>query len=374
MLKSLLAGALLLALHSQARGAGILELLGDADVILLGEGTAAPSPRAGAVALHVRAAAVFKGSVAVGSTLEMVFPEWKGGVTSGLVPSVPPRPGSYGLWFLKLREGTEYGAIPLEGKEDFTHYHKPVGFYVPRSWIPPTGVSVERVLLQAVLERYWDDLANPRYSDSRRIPGERWLTQSLQYAYLYGAHDAALKVVEEMIKSGTAAERNLGALIGIRMSHDPAMGWLERNLEGIRSDQEMLADVLYALELHYKPNSSQGLVRIGNLILQNQKSQIAGLDLALAKSLGKVTEPPRGLPDKAMLPLAALLLDSPDPAASRRASHQFYKYAMTRIKDSFFNEGFRSHSGLSEKASAAENADFWRGWWADNQRSLKPQN
>ena len=47
---------------------------------------------------------------------------------------------------------------------------------------------------------------------------------------------------------------------------------------------------------------------------------------------------------------------------------------MTRIKDSFFNEGFRSHSGLSEKASAAENADFWCGWWADNQRSLKPQN
>ena len=121
----------------------------------------------------------------------------------------------------------------------------------------PTGCS--RALL--------DDLANPRYSDRRRIPGECWLTQSLQYAYLYGAHDAALKVVEEMIKSGTAAEGNLGALIGIRMSHDPAMGWLESNLEGIRSDQEMLADVLYALELHYKPNSSQGLVRIGNLML-----------------------------------------------------------------------------------------------------------
>ena len=228
------------------------------------------------------------------------------------------------------------------------------------------------MLLQAVLERYRDDLTNPRYSDRHRVPGESWLTESVQYAYLYGAHDTALEVIEEMMKSGTAAERNLGALIGIRMSHDPAMGWLESNLEGIRSDQKMLADVVYALELHYNPNSSQGLVRIGNLILQNRKSQIAGLDLALAKSLGKITGPPRGLPDKAMLPLAALLLDSPDPAASRRASHQFHKYAMTRIKDSLLNEGFRSHSGLSEKASAAENAAFWRGWWADNQASLKP--
>jgi hypothetical protein len=62
-----IAGALLLALHPQAKGAGILELLGDADVILLGEATAAPSPRAGAVALHVRGDAVLKGSVAVGS-------------------------------------------------------------------------------------------------------------------------------------------------------------------------------------------------------------------------------------------------------------------------------------------------------------------
>ncbi len=369
IVKSLLAGALLLALQPHANGAGILEMLNGADVIVLGEATAAPSPREGVTALSVIGDTVLKGSVAVGSPMEVVFPEWKGGVTSGPAPAVPPRPGTYGLWFLKLKGGTEYGAIPADGKDDFTHYHEPVGFSISRSWVPPASASVETVLLRAALSRYRADLADAAYSDRRRVPGESWLVESVQYAHLYGARDAALKIVDEMMGSSTAAEQDLGVVVGIRMSHDPAVEWLASNLESIRSDQKLRTDILAALELHYNPQTRNGLARIGNLIRQNQSSQISGLDLALAKSLRKVTGP-RGLPETAVLPIAALLLDSPDPKVSREASHQFYKYAMTRIRGSFSNEGFRSHSGLNEKVSAAENADFWRAWWSENRGNL----
>lgn len=358
IMKSLLLGALSPVLQPFASGAGILELLENADVVVLGEATETPSPKEGVTTLSVSSDIVLKGSTSVGLPIEVEVPEWKGRVMSGPAPAVPPRPGAYGLWFVKV-----------EVTDDLTRYHKPVAFSVSRSWVPPASVSSQTVLLRAVLSRYRTDLADPAYNNRRKVPGESWLVESVQYAHLYGAHDAAVEIVDEMMRSSTAAEQHLGIVLGIRMSHDPAMEWLESNLESILSNQKLRTDILTALELHHDPQAQNGLGRIRNLIRQNQNSQISGLDLALAKSLWKITGP-RGLPETTVLPLAALLLDSPDPKASRQASHHFYRCAMTRIKGSFLNDDFRAHSGLNEDVSAAENAAFWRRWWSENEGIL----
>jgi hypothetical protein len=81
--------------------------------------------------------------------------------------------------------------------------------------------------------------------------------------------------------------------------------------------------------------------------------------------------------------LAALLLDSPDEQAVRRAAGSFYVYTVRAGKDGtvstdgtdsgihpFKNAQTQAHNGHDETLPASAHADFWRGWWADHQRAL----
>ena len=332
----------------------ILDLASQTDVIVLGEASAAPSAKANTVEFWIRSDSVVKGAVHTGSSVKAVFAELKGGVFSGLVmPVRPPSAGTYGLWFLKSLDSGSYSAIPREGREGLTSYTRRAVVKLPKYWLPPVGASVEQLLLEAALEAYRHDNSN-----------ENLLIQSLQYSVRFGDHRSlSLGVVDKLLDSSTPAESDLGILIGVRMSYDRAAARLERELGRIWRDQRMMGHLIAALTNHFDPSSREGAARVEKLIRQNRKTQIAGIDLALAKSLRKAN-------NKEMLSLAALLLDSSDSEAVRRASHQFYVYAMTTVKDSFFNEGFRSHNGLNEATSATENAEFWREWWADNQADL----
>ena len=181
-----------------------------------------------------------------------------------------------------------------------------------------------------------------------------------------------MKVVDSLLDSPSPEERNIGTLIGVGMSHDPAMARLEGSLEWVRLDQRTMRHILHALANHYNPNSHEGVARVESLLLQNRKTQVAGIDLAIGKSLRKIN-------DRQMLPLAALLLDSADTEAVRRGAHQFYVYSVLARKDAsiskdgkggshpFHNEETKAHTGLNKAMSAAENAEFWREWWTDNQ-------
>ena len=328
-----------------------------------GESSAVPSTKTDKIELAIRADFVLKGGVSVGSSVSAVFPEQKGGVISGIAPPLPPAPDTYGLWFLIRLDGA-YSGIPLEGQEGLTYYTKRVVVELPKFWVPPSGISVEQLLLEAALEAY-------QYNDSN----ERLLIQSLQYARLVGYQDLAERFVSDLLDSPSPEERNIGIVIGVRMSHDPSMARLLGVLESVRLDQRTMGQILHALENHYNPNSRQGLARVESFLLKNRTMQVAGLDLALGKSLRKIN-------DRQMLPLAALLLDSTDPEAVRRGAHHFYVYSVLARKDGsisqdgkggshpFDNEETRAHNGLNEAVSAGENAGFWRQWWADNQTNI----
>lgn len=341
----------------------VLALASEADVVVLGESSAAPSTKTDTVELAIRADSVLKGAVSIGSSVSAVFPEWKGGVFSGMAPTFPPAPGTYGLWFLKQLEGA-YSGIPHEGEQGLTHYTKRVVIELPKSWVPPSGVSVEQLLLEAAREAY-------RHNDSN----EKLLIQSLQYARLFDSQVLALKVLGNLLDSPSPAERNIGTLIGAMMSHGPAMARLEDSLESVRLDLRTMGRILHALTNHYNPNSPEGVASVERLLLQNRKTQVAGLDLALGKSLRKIN-------DRQMLPLAALLLDSSDPEAVRCGAHQFYVYSVLARKDGsiskdgkggshpFHSEETKAHTGANKAISAAENAEFWRKWRADNQADI----
>ena len=375
----LVAAVLLSTARSQIEAAGILELAEEADLVLLGETVPLEATKAGAVKLGVRGEIVLKGDVPPGSLVEMVFLEWKGGVIAGAPPSLPPEPKTYAFWFLKRLESGEYSAIPRAGEEALTFYHKRSGSPVPRSWTPPAGVSAERLLLEATLEFYRSNYyAGPAFESNRRPLGANWMTQSLQYSHLYGARDEALRIVDRLMESTSASERNIGTVIGIRMSHDPAMAQLERNLEFLRLNEKVMGDIRHALEYHYNPNGPQGPMRIENLIRANQRARIPRLDIALSKAVGKLP------PDSSRLPLAALLLDSPEEKAVRHAASRFYGYALLARGDGTVaaggtkerarplrNEQTKAHNGHNEDMPAKVLAEFWRGWWADNQAEVE---
>jgi hypothetical protein len=156
------------------------------------------------------------------------------------------------------------------------------------------------------------------------------------------------------------------------MSQDSALVRLGAELGSLRLD----GDILSALENSYTPK--HGTAQLESLIRQNQKAQVAGMDSALAGALRRV-------PGKTQLQLAALLLDSPDEKAVRRAAGFFYVYTVLAGKDGtvntdgtgsgihpYKNAETQAHNGHDESMLASAHADFWRGWWAENQQSLDP--
>ncbi len=244
---------------------------------------------------------------------------------------------------------------------------------LPKSWVPRAGASVERLLLDATVESY-------RYSFDETFAhtvtpeaARRRLIGSLQHAGRFdSSQEAAFAVLEDLLQSPSVEESDIGLIAGVRMSYDPALADLEANLDSIRLRQRTIGSILFEMETQYNPSSPEGMARVKSLILLNRRVQVPGLDIALAKSLRRIGSDEGNSDARESLPLAALLLESSDPEAVRRAAHQFYVHAMVSSEDgyggkSISHEGIKSHNGLSKKLSAQEQAEFWRNWWADTQ-------
>lgn len=347
--------ALLLAL-SPLRANKILEMANEAETIVIGEGVVDDFQADAPIEFNVRADTMLKGKAALGSSLKAVYPKPDNCcVATGQInfERLAPPSGSYGLWFFQ---------------GDINSYVR-----LPKSWVVPKGVSVEQLLLMAVVESYRQSISDADLI-RRGEPAiaKRRMNNSLQYARRFGAEDIALKVVEELMESASGEEFDIALAVGIGMSHDPALVRFGADLESLRLD----AGILSALENSYTP--TQGTAPLENLIRANQKARVAGLDSALAGALRRV-------PHRAMLPLAALLLDSPDEMAVRRAAGYFHVYTVLAREDgSVSSDGtdsglhpYRSaetqaHNGHDETLPASAHADFWRDWWADRQQPLTP--
>ena len=351
----------------------ILHLAEEADAVLIGE-SAAPSKDENVLTFDIRSSFVLKGDIDLAFPVVAVLPELDegAGAFSGLVlPTRAPRAGAYGLWFLRRLQDGRYSGIANQEGEGLTNFVKTLFIEMPRSWTPETGVEKERLLLEAALESYRYSLDGAFPQQGSPDEARRRLIGSLQHAGRYeSSRGAALDLLDKLLASPSVEQSDIGLVAGIRMSYDSALAHLAANLDSIRSRPDTIGAVLFELETAYDPSSPEGLARIHNLILLNQIIRVPGLDNSLAKSLRNIKNSAHTGVGRESLPLAALLLDSSDPEAVRRASHQFYVYAMVSNDDgyggkSFLHEGIRSHDGLSESRSAQENAAFWREWWED---------
>ncbi len=366
-----LAGLILTAVPIQA--AGILELADEADLIVLGKTVEVPNSSAKTVKLSVAPESVLKGNAGE-SPVQLVFlkPD-PTRLIGGFGPSFPPQPGTRAFWFLRRLPSGEYTAIPRAGEtETLTLYHKRSGSPIPDYWVPPVDLSPVELLLESTVEFYRSNYAGPEAGGTK---GENWLTESLTYANLYGAHDEALKVVDRLLDASPSNERALGLLIGVRMSHEPALDRLTSELNHV--EPRISAEIARALQYDLDIDPDRGPALIESLILFNRQARIPYLDTALAGTLDKL---PLGA---VRLPLAVLLLDSPEEDAVRRAVLKFHSYTQLAGTDGkvsasgskgrtrpFDNERTRGHAGHNEDIPASELAEFWKQWWIDNQAAV----
>ena len=363
-----------LILTAPVQAAGILELADEADLIVLGKTVEVPNNSAKTVKLSVAPEIVLKGDAGA-SPIQLVFlkPD-PTRLIRGFGPSFPPQPGTRAFWFLKRLEGGEYTAIPRAGQtEILTLYHKRSGSPVPNYWVPPVGLSPAELLLESTVEFYRSNYDGPEPGGTK---GENWLTESLAYAHLYGAREEALKIVDRLLDSQSSNERALGLLIGVRMSYGPALDRLTSELDQV--DERVSAEIVRSLQYHLDIDPVRGPALIESLILFNRQARIPYLDTALAGTLNKL---PLG---EVRLPLAALLLDSPEEDAVRRAASKLYGYTRLAGEDGkvsasgskgrsrpFDDERTRAYAGHDKDVPAAAHAEFWKQWWIDNQAAVR---
>ena len=369
----------LAAVGTRAQANQMLDLANQADVIVLGDAVSVSQAAPYTAAYKVRADFVLKGSEPVGSILGTTLSDiGKGLVSDGSLYIPSPLGEMHGLWFLK-REGQGYVNVPREMRVFDID-----GAFVrlPKFWTPQTGVALERLLFTAALESRRHSLSSDeliRLGEDRF--GEKLAINSLLYAERFGFRDLALEFVDELLASPSNEERNLGTLIGVGMTHDPALARLETDLESVRLNPRMMGHIMSILRTHYTPSKdAQALPRLGRLIRKAQKAQIPDLEFALAQVVRKVVQKVKS---REMLPLARMLLDSQDPEAVRVASSAFYMYCALTGEDGgisknskrgpnhpFPNEQIRSHIGMDRSVSADENAWFWRAWWEEKQAAI----
>ncbi len=353
--------------------AGILELADEADLILLGKTAMIQTDSVETVKISVAPEIVLKGNAGA-SPVQLVFlkPEATG-VIKGFGPSFPPQPNTRAFWFLRRLPSGEYTAIPRAGEtETLTRYHKRSGSPVPDYWAPPVGMSAVELLLESTVEFYRSNYDGPEPGGTK---GENWLSESLTYAHLYGAREEALKIVDRLLDAGPSNERALGLLIGVRLSYDPALDRLTSELKHV--EPRISAEIARALQYDLDVDPDRGPALIETLILFNRQARIPYFDTALAGTLDKLP------PDAARLPLAALLLDSPEEDAVRRAAQKFSSYTRLAGEDGrvsasgskgrarpFDNERTRRHLGHNKEIPASTHAEFWKQWWIDNQAAV----
>lgn len=347
-LKNLFLAAGLLITVGTARANQILEMANEADTIVLGEGRAPAGADDAAVVFTVQADLVLKGDAVAGSSFQAVYPQ-RAQVFQGQIymEKLAPLSGSYGLWFF---EGDNASYVRL-----------------PKSWPVPRGVSVEQLLLLAVVESYRAVASDAEFIHTvERSAAKIRLLNSLQYAGRFGGEAAALQIVEELMNSRSDEELEIALAAGIGLSHEPALVRFVAELKSTRLAADGTARIFATLANSYKPK--QGSALIEHLIRDNQQAPVAGLDRALAGTIFQVQR-------KDTLPLAFLLLDSSDSQAVQQAVRYFHLYTVLALQDGsittdgsggnypFSNERTRAHNGNDVNRLAVD-ADFWREWWA----------
>ncbi len=369
----------LMVCGTRAQANQILDLANQADVIVLGEAIGVSQAAPYTAAYEVRANFVLKGSEPVGSIISATLADiGKGMVSDGSVYIPSPLEEMHGLWFLK-RESSGYVSVP-RGERIFGIEWAFVR--LPKFWTPQSGAALERLLFSAALESRRHSLSSDELiRRGEDMFGERLAVNSLRYAERFGFRDLALEFVDELLRSSSNEERNLGTLIGVGMTHDPALARLETDVESVRLNPRTMQHIVVALQSGYAPSrDAQALARLDRLVRTAQKAQIPGLELALAQVARKVV---RKLKSREMLPLVRKLLDSRDPEAVRVASSAFYMYSELAGEDGgisrngkgsgkhpFANEQTKAHNGMKRSMSAAENAEFWREWWDEKQADI----
>ncbi len=338
----------------------VLHLAEQADLVLLGEAVAMELSAGGGVELDIRPRFTLKGE-APASVFTAALPP------SGLMAQHAERTASiedgeegwYGLWFLKQAAGGGYVILPAVSSD---YIERESLVTVPRSWTPPPGANLERRILLVLQESY----------TAQRRPkppmAEALLTMSLQAA----DRDAALQVVESLMESSQAEERITGIDAGIRLGSAAALRRLASNLDSLQLEKDF-SRIVFTLHNVYKPNGPEEIAVLQDLI--ERRSGAPGLDAAIGHALWRVL-------NRELLPLAALLLDSPDPEAQRAAGWLFHTFTALagpagRIKrpsssgpHPFWNEDTRWFAGKSKRVAADEQAAFWTQWWAEHREQL----
>ncbi len=338
----------------------VLHLAEQADLVLLGEAVGMELSTGGGVELDIRPRLALKGEAPVSvftaalppSALMAQHPERTASIEEG-------EEGWYGLWLLKHAAAGGYVVLPLV---PWDYAERDALVTLPRSWTPPPGVNLERRILLALQESYT--------AQGRRKPqmAEALLTMSLQAA----DRDAALEVVESLMESSQAEERITGIAAGIRLGSAAALRRLASDLGSLQLQNDF-SRIVFTLHNVYKPNGPEAIAVLRRLI--ERRSGAPGLDSAIGHALWRVL-------DRELLPLAALLLDSPDPEAKRAAGWLFHTFTALagpdgRIKrpsssgpHPFWNEDTRWFAGKRKEVSADEQAAFWTQWWAEHREQL----
>ena len=369
---------LLAFVGTRAHANQILDLANRADVIVLGAAISVSEVGPYTVAYKVRADFVLKGYEPVGSIISTTLSDIGKGIGKAIfsddlvyIPSSLEE--MHGLWFLK-QESDGYASVPREGRVFGIEW---AFVRLPKFWTPEAGIALERQLFSAALECRRHSLSSAeliRRGEDRF--GERLATNSLLYADRFGFRNLALEFVNELLASPSNEERNFGTLLGVGMTHGPALARLETDLASVRLNPRTMQPIIGMLETNYAPRDALDLARLDRLVRMAQRERIPGFELALARAVRKIKS-------REMLPLARKLLDSQDPEAVRVASNSFYVYSVLagtdgriprggkgRGKHPFASEQTKLYNGTKTSISAAEHAEFWREWWDEKQADI----
>jgi len=235
-----LVASLLLTGQYPARAATGISYLGEqADLILVGDGIAAPSTTDdGAVVFRIRWDSILKGEIPNSPFVEAKLEapqmgDLLGGRDAWNAELKTEFPEVHGLWFLKHVDGAVYTVVRRTGR---SYGRRDALIELPKSWVSPSGADLDRTLLSAARESY--RFSNPETSSAS---SEHLLLRSLEYVSPSGSREAAWEVITVLMYSGSPEERDLGTTAAMSLSYrDPDTARLIFELESLQTDERMI--------------------------------------------------------------------------------------------------------------------------------------